>query len=124
MIDLETYPDELVRAKALADLLCGAAMVDDELDPDESEVIFVELRRLLSLKAVPPALEKHVRQFDRRRFDAVEACTRLRIVDAAHKKAVMRAVRAVIKADSVMRETERDYFERVAGILRVAKDID
>jgi len=124
MIDLRTYPDEIVRAKALADLLCGAAMVDDELDSDESEVIYVELRRLLTTTTLPPELEKHVRSFDRRRFDMVEACTRLRVVDAAHKKAVMRAVRAVIKADAILRETERDYFDRLAGILRVAKDID
>lgn len=124
MIDLETYPDELVRAKALADLLCGAAMVDDELDPDESEVILVELRRLLVRATLPPDLEKHVRLFDRRRFDMVDACTRLRVVDSAHKKAVMRSVRAVIKADSIMRETERKYFERLGSILRVATDLD
>jgi uncharacterized tellurite resistance protein B-like protein len=117
--------EDLPRAKALADILCGAAEIDDELDPDEAEALYAELRSLLGLATLPPELERHVRRFDRNRFELVDTLQRLRLSDLAHKKALLRSVRAVIKADSILRETERDYFARLAHVLRVApSDID
>jgi len=121
-IDLHAEP---ARALALAEVLCGAAQVDDELDPDESETVHLELRTLLGLETLPPELTRHVRTFSRSRFDLVDALSRLRLSDLAHKKALMRSVRAVLKADAVYRDTERDYFQRLAHTLRLSPtDID
>lgn len=118
-------PKELARAQALAEVLCAAAQVDDELDPDEGEAIDVELRTLLGLEALPPELARHVRTFSRSRFELVDTLTRLRLSDLVHKKALMRSVRAVLKADSVYRDTERDYFAKLAHTLRISPtDID
>jgi len=66
-----------------------------------------------------------VRTFNRSRFEMVETLTRLRLSDLVHKKALMRSVRAVLKADSVYRDTERDYFAKLAHTLRISPtDID
>lgn len=117
--------EDIPRAKALAEILCGAAHADDELDPDEAEAIRVELCRLLDVPAVHPDVEKHVRTFSRTRFDLIDALQRLRLSDLGHKKALMRSVRSVIKSDAIMRETERDYFAKLAHSLRLApQDID
>ena len=116
---------DIPRAKALAEILCGAAHADDELDPDEADQIRAELRGLLGVTDVHPDVDKHVRMFSRSRFDLIDALTRLRLSDLAHKKALMRSVRSVLKADAIMRETERDYFARLAHTLRLAPaDID
>jgi len=118
-------PNDLARALALAEVLCAAAQVDDELDPDEGEAVDVELRTLLGLEALPPELARHVRTFNRGRFELVDTLTRLRLSDLAHKKALMRSVRSVLKADSVYRDTERDYFAKLAHGLRISPtDID
>lgn len=117
--------NELPRAQALAEVLCGAAQADDELDPDESDAILAELRTLLGVETLPPELARHVRTFSRNRFEMVDTLTRLRLSDLAHKKALMRSVRAVLKADAVYRDTERDYFTKLAHTLRVSPtDID
>lgn len=121
-IDLVNEP---VRVQALAEILCGAAQIDDELDPDESEAINVELRALLALESLSPELARSVRTFSRSRFDMVDAVSRLRLSDLAHKKVLMRSVRTILKADSIYRDTERDYFTRLGQLLRVApSDVD
>jgi len=56
-------PNELARAQALVEILCAAAQVDDELDPDEGEAIDVQLRPLLGLEVLPPGLPRHVPTF-------------------------------------------------------------
>lgn len=117
--------DDLPRARALADILCGAAQVDDELDPDELAALHAELCALLGLSALPPELERHVRNFNRERFDLIDTLQCLRLSDLTQKKALMRSVRTIIKADAITRETERDYFARLAHTLRISPtDID
>jgi len=116
---------DLPRAVALAEILCAAAQVDDELDPDEIIAIEDELVRLLGRTDLPDEVARIVRTFNRRRFDLVDALTRLRLSDLSHKKALMRSVRTVLKADAIMRETERDFFARLAHTLRLnPQDID
>lgn len=116
---------DLPRAVALAEILCAAAQVDDELDPDEITAIEDELVRLLGRTDLPDEVARIVRTFNRRRFDLVDALTRLRLSDLSHKKALMRSVRTVLKADAIMRETERDFFARLAHTLRLnPQDID
>jgi len=117
--------EDLPRAQALADILCGAARSDDELDPDEAEAIRVELKNLLHLDLLPPELERHVRTFSPGRFDLATALTRLHLSDLGHKKALMRSVRTILKADGIMRETEREFFARLGQTLRIApSDLD
>lgn len=116
---------DIARAQALAEILCGAAQIDGELDPDEAIAVDAELKSLLKLDALPPDLQRHVRAFNRTRFDLVDTLMRLRLNDLAHKKALMRSVRTIIKADAIMRDVERDYFARLASTLRMApSDID
>lgn len=116
---------DIARAQALAEILCGAAQIDGELDPDEAVAVDAELKSLLKLDALPPDLQRHVRSFNRTRFDMVDTLMRLRLNDLTHKKALMRSVRTIIKADAIMRDVERDYFARLAQTLRVApSDID
>lgn len=117
--------EDLPRAVALAEVLCGAAQIDDELDPDEATAIDGELQRLLGRADLPSELARRVRTFDRRRFDLIDSLTRLRLSDLSHKKALMRSVRTILKADAIMRETERDFFARLAHTLRLnPSDID
>lgn len=116
---------DLPRAVALAEVLCAAAQIDDELDPDEATAIEEELMRLLDRTDLPDELARLVRAFDPRRFDLVDALTRLRLADLSHKKALLRSVRTIIKADAITRETERDFFARLAHTLRLnPQDID
>ena len=116
---------DIARAQALAEILCGAAQIDGELDPDEAVAVDAELKSLLELDALPEALARHVRLFNRNRFDLVDTLTRLRLNDLAHKKALLRSVRAILKADAIMRDVERDYFARLAHTLRLnPSDID
>ena len=117
--------EDLPRAVALAEVLCGAAQIDDELDPDEADAIEAELLRLLGRTDLPSELARRIRTFDRRRFDLIDSLTRLRLSDLSHKKALMRSARAILKADAIMRETERDFFARLAHTLRLnPSDID
>lgn len=116
---------DIARAQALAEILCGAAQIDGELDPDEAVAVDAELKSLLKLTTLPDDLARHVRLFNRNRFDMVDTLMRLRLNDLTHKKALMRSVRAILKADAIMRDVERDYFARLASTLRVApSDID
>lgn len=116
---------DLPRAVALAEVLCAAAQIDDELDPDEVTAIEEELMRLLGRTDLPDELARLVRNFDRRRFDLVDTLMRLRLSDLSHKKALLRSVRTIIKADAITRETERDFFARLAHTLRLnPQDID
>ena len=116
---------DIPRAQALAEILCGAAQVDDELDPDEASAIQDEMRALLEIAGLPPEVDRHIRTFNRKGFDVVGALGRLRLSDTAHKKALMRSVRAIIKSDGITRETETDYFAKLAQVLRIAaSDID
>jgi hypothetical protein len=117
--------DDIPRAQALAEILCGAAQVDDELDPDEALAVGDALRSLLGLTTLPPEVERHVRSFKPQGFDVAGALGRLRLSELAHKKALLRSVRSILKADGIMRDTERDYMSRLASILRLnASDID
>jgi|GEM_PF-3943964 len=117
--------NEAGRVLALAEVLCGAAQIDDELDADESEAVQLELSTLLGLAALSPELARVVRTFNGNRFDLVDTLSRLRLSDLAHKKLLMRSVRTVLKADSIYRDTERDYFARLGQVLRIApNDID
>lgn len=116
---------DLPRAVALAEVLCAAAQIDDELDPDEAAAIEQELMRLLGRVDLPDEVARLVRSFNPRRFDLVDALTRLRLSDLSHKKALLRSVRTILKADAIMRETERDFFARLAHTLRLnPQDID
>jgi uncharacterized tellurite resistance protein B-like protein len=110
-------PTDLGRAKALAELLCAASAADDDVDADELDAVRTELTRLLG--KLPPEVEQHARSFKWRGFDLQAVMTRLAPSGLDEKRDVLRAVRAVIKADGALREVETVFFERVANILRI-----
>lgn len=117
------FPDNIPRAKALAELFCAAAFSDDDLDPDERDAVRKELTVLLG--RLPPEVDDHVAHFKPRGFDMSAVLTRIHPSGLDEKRAVMRGVRAIIKADGAVREVESDFLARVGQFLRVPpNDID
>ncbi len=116
-------PDNIPRALALAELLCAAAYSDDDLDPDEREAVKRELAALLG--PLHPDVETHVDRFQPRNFDLSAVLTRIHASAVDEKRAVMRGVRSIIRADGAVREVESNFLARVAAFLRIPiTDID
>ena len=116
-------PDNIPRAKALAEVLCAAAYSDDDLDPDEREAVKKELAALLG--PLHPEVETHVDRFDPRHFDLTAALTRVHASALDEKRAVMRGVRSIIRADGAVREVESNFLAKVGAFLRIPPaDID
>ena len=116
-------PDNIPRAQALAELLCAAAYSDDELDADERDAVKKELAALLG--PLHPDVETHVDRFDRRRFELTAVLTRINASGVDEKRAVMRGVRSIIKADGAVREVESNFLAKVGHLLRIPpNDID
>jgi hypothetical protein len=117
------FPDNLPRAFAVADLFCAAAWSDDDLDSDERDQVRKELTVLLG--RLPPEVDEHIVRFSRRGFDLMATLTRIHPSGVDEKRALMRGVRAVIKADGALRETEAGFLAQVGHALRVpVNDID
>lgn len=116
-------PDNLPRAIAVAELFCAAAWSDDDLDSDERDQVRKELTVLFG--RLPPEVDEHVGRFVPRGFDLKATLTRIHPSGLDEKRALMRGVRAVIKADGAVRETEAGFLATVGHVLRLpVTDID
>jgi hypothetical protein len=95
----------------------------DDLDPDEREAVKRELAALLG--PLHPDVETHVDRFHPRGFDLSAVLTRIHASAVDEKRAVMRSVRSIIKADGAVREIESNFLAKVGAFLRIPPtDID
>lgn len=117
------FPDNLPRALAVAELFCAAAWSDEDLDADERDQVRKELTVLLG--RLPPELDEFVGRYSPRGFDLAVTLTKIHPSGVDEKRALMRGVRAVLKADGAVRETEAGFLSKVGHALRVpVNDID
>ena len=117
------FPDNLPRAFAIAELFLAAAWSDDDLDTDERDAVRKELTTLLG--HLPPEVDEHVARHRSHGFDLMATLTKIHPSGLDEKRALMRGVRAVIKADGAVREIESGFLAKVGHALRLpVNDID
>lgn len=118
------FLDDLPRCKALADLLLMAAKADREYGADEKSAVLRELARLLGVERLPAELEAYTRSPEPRYRSMIDLCVQVRVSREADKKELLRAVRAIIRADDAVSEPEQDFFDQLVATLRVSTDLD
>lgn len=107
------------RALALADILCYAALADDEFHETERVVIGAMMMKVLGVAELPPELEQHIARAEGRQERLAAACDRLGLYTGGEKRALLKAVAAVVMADEELRVSERRFVMRLARVLKV-----
>lgn len=109
--------DDLPRATALADILCGAATADGHFDPSEHVVVDAMIMKVLGVGVLPESVHAHVRAFDPTRFDLMTALDTLALKTERDKKALLQVVTDIVHADERVSESERNFVTRLGLLL-------
>ena len=109
--------DDLPRASALADILCGAATADGHFDPSEHVVVGAMIMKVLGVGSLPESVEAHVRAFDPARFDLAAALDALALKTDREKKALLQVVTDLVEADAQVADSERAFVNRLGLLL-------
>jgi uncharacterized tellurite resistance protein B-like protein len=111
--------DDVPRAKALADVLCGAALSDGGFADEERVVVGAMLMKVLGVSQLPGEVSGHIGAFSPENFDLMSAVARLGLESERDKKALVKVVSDIVAADAVVQDTEKAYLERLASLLGV-----
>lgn len=112
--------DDVPRAKALADVLCGAALSDGGFAEEERVVVGAMLMKVLGVSELPAEVSGHIGAFAPGGFDLKDAVKRLGLESERDKKALVKVVTDIVAADEVVQDAEKAYLERLANLLGVA----
>ncbi len=111
--------DDIPRAQALADILCGAALSDGDFAAEEQVVVGGMLMKVLGLSELPRDVADHIAGFDALTFSLVDAVGRLALTSDRDRKAVLKVVVDILEADGVLEGGELDYVKQLAALLDV-----
>lgn len=112
------FSEDIKRSLALVELLCLAGSADCDFDQEEREVVREQLELLLGPLAVD--VLAHLQGFEVRGASLEGILTNMQPSRDADKRAVMHAVREVLRADGAVSEVETTFLGRVGHILRFA----
>jgi len=108
---------DIPKARALSDILCGAAMADGVVSDNEQVVVRAMLLKVLGAQVLPAEVESHLAAFDASRFDMAASLAILGLDAPRDRKAVLKVAADIVKADQVLESAERDYLHALAGAL-------
>jgi len=111
--------DDMPRALALADIMCGAALADGNFDVSERIVALAMLMKVLGVTQLPAEVEAHVNAFDRGRFNLAAAIKRLDLESDKEKRSLLKVVADIVKADTKVEKTERTFVTRLGKVLGI-----
>ena len=109
--------EDLPRAMALAEVLCGAACADSSFDDSERVIVGAMLMKVLGTSTLPPELVAQLATFDADKLNVVDAVARLRLDNDRDKKSLVKVVAEIVKADDSIDKAERSYIARLAKAL-------
>jgi len=109
--------DDLPRAKALSNILCGAAMADGDFEDEERVIVRAMLMKVLGASELPAEVEAHLAAFSAVTLDIHADIKTLAPETSRERKTLLKVTADVMKADSQMEPAERVYLEAVAAAL-------
>lgn len=109
--------NDIPRATALADIMCGAATADGTVDEAELVVVDAMLMKVLGVAELPADLKAHVRAFNRKRFDLEAALLKLSLSTDKEKKALVQVVTDIVEADTKVTKGEKTFVKRLGSLL-------
>ena len=109
--------NDLPRAKALSNILCGAAMADGVFEDEEKVVVRAMLLKVLGASELPPEIETHLNGFTAASLNLPHDINVLGPENERSKKDLMGVTADVVKADRQMEPTELAYLESLATAL-------
>ena len=109
--------EDLPRAMALAEVLCGAACADSSFDDSELVVVGAMLMKVLGTTELPPEIVSQLATFDADKLNLVDAVARLGLDGDRDKKSLVKVVAEIVKADDKIDKAERGYLSRLAKAL-------
>jgi uncharacterized tellurite resistance protein B-like protein len=110
------FSEDIKRSLALVELLCLAGAADSEFDAEERAIVRAQLAVLLGPLADDVA--GHLKTFQVRGASLEAVLTRMQPSRDADRRAVMLAVREVLRADGAVSEIETTFLTRVGQLLR------
>ncbi len=110
---------DIPKAKALSDLLCGAAMADGSFADEERVVVRAMLFKVLGTQELPEEVEAHLAAFEPASFDMAFSLSVLAPENDRDRRSILRVAADIVKADSVIEAAERAYLVSLAGALGV-----
>ena len=111
--------EDIPRALALADVLCGAGSADSQFDESERIIVGAMLMKVLGVTSLPAAVEAHLQAFDADRLNLVDAIARLGLESDREKKSLLKVVADIVKADEKIDKSERNFVTRLGKALGV-----
>lgn len=106
--------EDLPRAMALSEVLCGAACADSSFDDSERVIVGAMLMKVLGTTELPPEIVSQLAAFDADKLNLVDAVARLGLENDRDKKALVKVVAEIVKADDKIDKAERGYISRLA----------
>lgn len=109
--------NDLPRATALADILCGAASADGHVAHDERIVVSAMLMKVLGVSQLPAEVEAHVMAFDPRTFDLEGALAKLALTSDRDRRSLAQVVKDIVEVDAQVADAERAFVTRLDALL-------
>jgi uncharacterized tellurite resistance protein B-like protein len=109
--------NDIPKAKALSDLLCGAATAYGSFAEEERVVVRAMLLKVLGANALPDEVEAHLQRFDPAAFNLRMSLDILAPANERDRKGILKVAADIVKADQVIESAERDYIIRLADAL-------
>ena len=110
------FSEDIKRSLALVELLCLAGSADSDFDAEERAIVKAQLEVLLGPLAAEVA--GHLAGFNAHGASLEAILTRMQPSRDADRRAVMLAVREVLRADGAISEIETTFLARVGQLLR------
>jgi len=109
--------NDLPRAAALADILCGAASADGHVAHDERVVVSAMLMKVLGVSELPAEVEARVMAFDPRAFDLDGALAQLALTTDRDRRSLAQVVKDIVEVDAHVADAERAFVARLDALL-------
>lgn len=109
--------DDLPRAKALSNILCGAAMADGVFEDEERVIVHAMLLKVLGASELPAEVAAHLAAFSAETFDISSDIEILAPETARDRKAILKVTADIVTADRQMEPAERVYLHKMADAL-------
>lgn len=108
---------DIPRALALAEILCGAGHADEDFEASERIVVGAMLMKVLGVTQLPPEVSTFIDTFDAAKLNLVDACARLELASDRDKKSLVKVVADIVKADDKIDRSERGFVTRLGKAL-------
>lgn len=108
---------DIPRALALAEILCGAGYADEDFETSERIVVGAMLMKVLGVTQLPAEVQSFIDTFDASKLNLVDACARLDLESDRDRKSLVKVVADIVKADEKVDKAERGFVTRLGKAL-------